>query len=155
MIKNIFTLSLCLYGMSAFAQEIEVRTDEQKLSYTFGFQIGSQIRRQFANQLNDIDPKVFAKGIEDVLKGDPPAITVDEMKVVMQADAEKQQQKLAAAAAGNISAGEAHIKELQAKEGVQFTESGIAYEILKAGGRGKTRAAEYRGRALSWYPHQR
>ena len=133
MIKKAVIATLCIFTAHVHAQGVELTIEQDKLSYTFGYQIGLQIKKQFDQQMGDIDPKLFSRAIEDVLSSKEPAMTREEMQVIMEADARKQQEKLAAVAGKNKAAGEAFLIEFAARDGVEKTESGILYEIMKVG----------------------
>ena len=106
---------------------------EERASYAIGLTGGQNFRRQGA----DIDVGQFTQGLRDALEGNEPAMTPAEIQTTM---AEFQQMlvageedSVAAEAAANGVAGEAFLAENAMKEGVVVLDSGLQYEVLKAG----------------------
>jgi FKBP-type peptidyl-prolyl cis-trans isomerase FklB len=123
------------------AETTTLTTQEQKVGYAIGTQIGSQL----AMTKDDIDTKALIAGISDAINGTAPKLTAQEMQDAkmafqkkVQAKAQEEMMKLAQA---NIAEGEKFLAENAKKEGVVTTESGLQYKILKAG-TGATPTAE-------------
>ncbi len=136
--------------------EVELKTDQQKLSYL----LGSSVASQFKNDGIEVDTESFTLGISDVLQGAELRLSPEESQAVferfsaeMQAKQQAKQVAMAAAAEENLKAGEAFLLENAAKEGVKVLESGLQYKVLTAGS-GATPAIDdvvevnYRGRLL-------
>ncbi len=106
---------------------------EGKLSYALGQDIGRRLKDLNAN----IDMKMFSKGVEDVLKGNPPSLsdeesanTLKEFFGKVQAD---QARKAQETGEKNLKDGEAFLKENGTKKGVITTASGLEYTVLQEG----------------------
>ena len=135
-------------SFSVFAAA-EVKTDEQKLSYSMGTYFAMGITQQ------DIilDVPAFIQAIDDVLNKNDPQINTEEMKGIL----EKYKETLAAeetmAVVRNKEEGEVFLAENKKKEGVIETASGLQYKILTKGS-GKNPAAgsnvtvHYEGRLI-------
>lgn len=125
-------LSACQGGLES-AQTAPLETDGQKASYAVGLQMGNQI----AVARDHISLDAFVRGVQDALAERDPVITPDSMQAVMtrfsQMIQEEQSAENAAAAERNETEGAAYRETNAAKEGVTTTESGLQYEVLRAG----------------------
>jgi len=92
------------------------------------------------------DKAVLIQGIKDAYDGGKPALTPEEMAGVQKQFAvkmqEKQKAELAAMLVKNKEAGDAYLEKNKQKEGVKVTESGLQYEVLKAGDGPKPTSAD-------------
>lgn len=118
----------------------ELATQEQKVSYILGMNIGSQFK---ANQV-PLDQASFVAGIQTATSGSEPKLSQEQIQQTMksfqeemmkkQAEAEKKQQaEMEAAAAKNKQEGDAFLAENGKKTGVITTASGLQYEVLTEG----------------------
>ena len=105
-----------------------------KLSYTLGIGIGSQLAGMGAKGL-DIDD--FAQAVKDVISGTPLKVNNAEAQSLVQAFFKEQEdkQRAAAAEAGKVAkaAGESFLADNAKKEGVVVLPSGLQYQVLKEG----------------------
>ena len=108
-------------------------TDDQKASYGIGLDVGTQIRALEER----VDRAALFRGFEDGLQSTDPAVDRAELQGIIQAFVTDMQ--AAAAAEGQreadeaAEAGAAYLAENGAKAGVVTTESGLQYEVLRAG----------------------
>jgi FKBP-type peptidyl-prolyl cis-trans isomerase len=111
--------------------------DKDKLSYTFGQNIG----KSFKQQDIDVNVEVFVKGIEDAQAGRNPLISQQEMGQIMMNFQKDRMAKMATKhkeqAEKNLKDGEAFLAENKKKEGVITLPSGLQYKIINSG-TGKT-----------------
>jgi FKBP-type peptidyl-prolyl cis-trans isomerase FklB len=144
-------LVMLLLATPAFAEKkVELKTEKDKLSYSIGFDMASNIKRNGI----DVDPNILTKAIKDALSGGSPLMTEQEMResiVALQKDmAAKQQEKVKMMGDKNKKEGEAFLAENKKKDGVTTLPSGLQYMIL-ADGKGKqpkatdTVTVQYRG----------
>ena len=56
------------------------QNSDQKVSYSIGLEIGMNLKHGFASQSVIVDPTLFAKGVEDALAGNKPALTAQEVQ---------------------------------------------------------------------------
>ncbi len=147
--KTGFLLGLVAVSLSvsAFAKDAgEFKTDKQKFSYTVGFQLGQNLKRQNL----DIDPKIVSQGMQSALSGTAPKLTPDQMRASVEAYQKKEQEKTEALAKKNLEIGQAFLDANKKKEGVVTLPSGLQYKVI-AEGKGKqpkstdTVVAHYRG----------
>jgi FKBP-type peptidyl-prolyl cis-trans isomerase len=128
-------LALLLAAGTAFAADkpMELKTDEQKLSYAMGLDLG-----EYFKSLDDtFDLGVLQQGINDGYKGNKPLLTAAEAASIQQAFAKRQQEKqvqrTVAMVQKNRKAAEEFLKANKAKEGVTETKSGLQYKVVKKG----------------------
>lgn len=115
------------------ATQKEIKTELDSVSYAIGMDVAKNVKASF----DDFDNDLFIQGFNNVL--DSTDMLLDEagaQKVVrayfqnkQKADAAKSQEE----AAQNKIAGEKFLAENKTKEGVQTTESGLQYIVLKEG----------------------
>ncbi len=134
------TAAVMFAAGTAIAQE-ELSTDQQKFSYSVGFQIANQVMQRAQAQGVEFDSAAFLGAMTDVMNGAEPKLTPEEMQQVMEAQNKEQEAAMAAAADEAKAAGDAYREEYMAGEGVETTESGLAYKVL-ASGEGKSPTAE-------------
>ena len=128
----LLVLLLTAGSVVAADQPAELKTDEQKLSYAMGLDLG-----EYFKSLEDkFDLGVLQQGINDGYNGNKPLLTVEEAAAIQQAFAkrqqEKQMQKTVAMVQKNRKAAEEFLKANKAKEGVVETKSGLQYKVVKS-----------------------
>jgi FKBP-type peptidyl-prolyl cis-trans isomerase FkpA/FKBP-type peptidyl-prolyl cis-trans isomerase FklB len=165
-------LGLCVFAAPAFAQNptaapapaegpatlqlpaIEgLRTDNEKISYMIGLQMANSLQ-----QVKDyVDPATLAKAIQAGLSGEGKLMTDAQAQEVGMAFGQFMQRKQAALiaeqGAKNLAEGEAFLASNKAKAGVRTTESGLQYQVVRAGAGAQPTAADtvkvhYRGTLL-------
>lgn len=128
------------FSTAAAGGQLDLNDQKSKLSYSAGYQVGSDFKRQ----KTDINPDILMKGIQDALAGSEPVMTSNEMRatltelqkqIVAVQDQEKKEQ-----AVKNLEEGKAFLLENAEKEGVITLPSGLQYKIIKEGS-GKTPGA--------------
>jgi len=141
----IMFLSICLAG-----EDLNLKDEKARLSYSVGYQVGSD----FLRQGKDINPDVLLKGVSDAMSGNEPLMSPKEMRTVL-TDLQRevvaaQEKQMRAEAEKNLEAGRAFLAENGKKEGVRTMPSGLQYKVIKEGS-GKTPTehdtvtAHYRG----------
>src|SRR3989344_9020492 len=143
----VFGLLALSLSLNAWGKEpAGFKTDKQKFSYTAGYQIGQNLKRQNL----DLDTKAFSQGTQDAISGKPAQLKPEEMQAAVQTQQKKDMEKQEELAKQNLDAGQAFLEANKKKEGVTATASGLQYKIL-AEGKGKqpktedTVVAHYRG----------
>ena len=125
-----------LIALSSFAaadEQLLIRTDQQMVSYTLGYQIGGQLAAQIREGSLDLDPEAFAQAIADVLSGRPPAMTSEQMETALEMLQQQQNARRNTAAETGQSRGEAFQVEYSQRQGVVVTASGLQYRVIEAG----------------------
>lgn len=144
-------VSVPLFAITSAA---DLKTTEDKVSYSIGSDLGVNLKKQGIA----INPAVFAKGVEDGMRGGTLLMTEAEMKKVL-GDFEKEMMDkrtsdLNKQAEENKQKGEAFLKQNKIKAGVVALPSGLQYKIITPGTGVKptkedTVTVEYTGRLLN------
>jgi FKBP-type peptidyl-prolyl cis-trans isomerase len=146
-------LVLAAVTLSLNAWATELNTDEQKLGYIIGMDIGKSLRDQSA----DVDLDTLVEAIRATFNGEELALTDEEAATIRQAYVQKrqaeQQAESAVAGQANLGEGQKFLAENKTKEGVQTTASGLQYKVLTMGDGAKPAATDtvkvhYRGTLL-------
>jgi len=146
-------------GAQVFA-EPELKTSTERASYTMGYNLGMNFQKQEV----DIDVDALSLAIKDSLAGKEARLSQEEMQQSMQTLQDIQKAKMEASQAKlqgekalvgktNSDAGAAFLSENAKKEGVQVTESGLQYKVLREGsgpkpGKSSTVDVHYKGTLL-------
>jgi len=148
--RVLFTSLLMASSISIAHAEDGLGSEKQKLSYAVGVQIGQDLKRNGM----DIDASSVAMAIDDIMAGNTPKLTMDEMQVVFADYQKKEMAKKELAGQANMAEGEAFLAANKDKDGVTVLPSGLQYKVITAGA-GKQPTAEstvsvhYRGTLLN------
>lgn len=111
----------------------QLNSFEDQVSYAIGLDIG---RSMLADKVQ-LNADLVAKGLVDALKKAKPLMTDEQIQTVMTKFSETQQARQAEESKSvgdkNLKDGEAYLAANAAKQGVVKTESGLQYQVLKAG----------------------
>jgi len=144
-------LAAVTFSLNTWATELN--TDEQKLGYIIGMDIGKSLREQGTG----VDLDSLVQAIRDTYNGEELAMTPEEAAAVrteyVQKRQAEQQAEAAAAGGANLAEGQKFLAENKSKEGVQSTESGLQYKVVTMGDGAKPAATDtvkvhYRGTLL-------
>ena len=124
---------IALSPSAAADEQSLIRTDQQMVSYTLGYQIGGQLAVQIREGEVDLDPEAFAQAIADVLAGRPPAMTSVQMEAAMEMFQQQQNSRQNSAVETGQSRGEAFQVEYSQRQGVVATASGLQYRVIEMG----------------------
>ena len=131
----------------------ELNTEEQKLGYIIGMDIGKSLREQGTT----VDVDTLLEAVRATYNGEELAMTEAEAAAIRQEYVEKRQAAQAAESAvvgdKNLAEGELFLAENKMKDGVQTTESGLQYKVMTMGDGAKPAATDkvkvhYRGTLL-------
>ena len=124
---------LC-FGAQVFAadkEDKEMTTEQEKISYALGYNIGKNLKRDF-----EVDLDAFFKGVRESQEG-KSSLSEEEMKQTMMTFQskmrEKQMAQMKVSAEANKATGEAFLKENKEKEGIVTLESGLQYKVITQG----------------------
>jgi FKBP-type peptidyl-prolyl cis-trans isomerase FklB len=122
-----------LSGICLAAEKPELKGEKEKISYSIGYQIGGDFKRQGI----ELAPDLLVKGIQDAVGGTEPRVPPQEMRKTLadlkrkvEADARKRHREQAGK---NRAEGEAFLAANGKKEGVVTLPSGLQYKVLAAG----------------------
>jgi len=140
------TQFICLFLASvlpaAAAQEKELESDQDKVSYLIGRNIGQTIKQDGL----DLDVETLVDGLRDGLAGNESKVTEAEAEKVMAAFQARMQAEAASKAEAegkaNAVAAEEFLTNNKKREQVTTTDSGLQYEILNKGEGPKPGAAD-------------
>jgi len=120
------------------ATQKPVKTELDSVSYAIGMDVAKNVKASF----DDFDNDLFIQGFTNVLDSTDILIDATIAQQVVRTYFQKKQKEDAAKsqedAAENKEAGEKFLVENKTKEGVQTTESGLQYIVLKEGTGEKT-----------------
>ena|SRR3990167_4215633 len=129
-------------------------TDEDKVSYSIGTDLGKHLKQQGIA----INPGFFVKGVEDGIAGGPKLLSEQDMKDVLNDFQKKMMAKRVAEmdkqASENKVAGDAFLAANKAKQGVVSLPSGLQYKIITAStgvkpGKDDTVTVDYTGHLIN------
>jgi FKBP-type peptidyl-prolyl cis-trans isomerase FklB len=113
-------------GADESKTSIELGSENDKVIYSLGYELGKDLRRQEL----ELVPEVLIKGAEDAISGDKPLInTLQRSAALKEIRAMKAQ--------GNLERSQQFLAANAEKEGVQTLPSGLQYREIQAG-EGKT-----------------
>ena len=105
---------------------IELETNEEKVNYSLGFELGKDLKRQELKLV----PDALLKGAEDAMAGGKPLVNTPQRQTALKEIRELRAQE-------NLEKSQAFLTANAEKEGVQTLPSGLQYKELQAG-EGKT-----------------
>ncbi|MFK8046844.1 MAG: FKBP-type peptidyl-prolyl cis-trans isomerase [Halioglobus sp.] len=123
----------------ALLPEIELTTDEQKVSYGFGLQFGDQMLR---NKFDGMDVNAVMAGIQHWFNHQQAAMSDEELNPSYQAVQDRQKAKAAELAGKRAQLAEQFMAANAEREEVTTTASGLQYEVLEAGSGGPSPTRE-------------
>jgi FKBP-type peptidyl-prolyl cis-trans isomerase len=130
--QTLLAVALGAALVSTTATAVELKTEEQKVSYSVGLMVGEQLKN-----VPNIDFDAFIAAAKATYNGDEPKLTPDQVREVMtafqQKQMEEQKKAFAKISEGNLEKGKKYSAENGKKKGVKTTESGLQYEMLNAG----------------------
>jgi FKBP-type peptidyl-prolyl cis-trans isomerase FklB len=129
----VFVAGLSLACVNKNAEETDLATQKQKVSYSIGINVGTDFRQQEL----DLDLDALAQGLKDGFLDRERWLTEEERQDVMSALQkelmEKQAEKNRVLGEKNKKEGEAFLSENKAKDGVITLPSGLQYQVLSSG----------------------
>lgn len=121
------------FSTAALAQTTELETDQDRLSYTIGMDIGQSL----SGQDMDLNIDILMEALRATYMGEETLLTQEEALAEREAFIQRRQQELEQQrtrdAEINAAEGAAFLAENADKEGVQVTESGLQYRVIEEG----------------------
>lgn len=114
----------------ALLPEVELTTDEQKVSYGFGLQFGEQLRR---NGFDGLDLEAVMAGVQHWFNHQQAALSDAQINPSYQVIQARQQAKASELDSKRQALAEQFLKANAERDEVTTTESGLQYEVLEAG----------------------
>ena len=130
----IFAIVLLSSAVSVFAQqEIELKTQKEKISYA----IGANTAKNWKNQNYDIDWNIALRAMKDVMGGKKLSMTDQEINdsivAFNKSNMDKAVEEMKKLAAKNKKEGEAFLEKNKMNDSVVTTSDGLQYKILHEG----------------------
>ena len=110
--------------------EVELTTDEQKVSYGFGLQFGEQLRR---NNFDGLELEAVLAGIRHWYEQRQAVLSDAELNPSYQVIQDRQKAKAAELDSKRLALAEQFMKANAEREEVTTTDSGLQYEVLETG----------------------
>jgi FKBP-type peptidyl-prolyl cis-trans isomerase FklB len=139
MLIRLLLVSALLLASAPFSTPVNaqdapaVNTDKEKISYSIGMDIGTNLKRQEL----DLDPATVAAGLKDALSGGKTQLTSEQVREVLtqfqQEMRAKSEARTAKLTEKNKAEGDAFLAENKKKKGVVTLPSGLQYKILTEG----------------------
>ena len=121
------------------ASDYSLDSIDQRVSYGIALNMGANIARQGGVE---IDLGAFIIGLQDGLSNLKPRVSEKDLQAAFKVAQERIESAAAANSSQQAQAGRAYLAENKARVGVVVTESGLQYEILRAGSGAKPTADE-------------
>ncbi|MFT4754804.1 MAG: FKBP-type peptidyl-prolyl cis-trans isomerase [Salibacteraceae bacterium] len=120
-------------GSDASSGEVVLNTKKDTVAYFMGMMTGKQLKDAF--NFEDLDEAIVAAGTKAGFEGDSTALfTQEEVGPVVQAYFQEMQAEKTKAQFGDQEAeGEKFLTEMETKEGVTSTGTGLLYEVVLEG----------------------
>ena len=110
--------------------EVNLSTDETRVSYGIGRQLGDQLRD---NPPPGVNLDAILAGLTDAFGGQPSRVSQEEMAASFKVIREIMQTEAAAKAEAAAGAGKEYLAENAKREGVTTLDSGLQFEVITAG----------------------
>jgi FKBP-type peptidyl-prolyl cis-trans isomerase len=115
----------------------DLKTDEEKLSYIFGIQVGQGLKQEGIK----LEMDAFTSGVEDMMAENKPKIDQATAQKLVEQYQAKKQAELAEMGAKKQKEANAFLAKNAKEKGVIVTASGLQYKIIEAGN-GKSPTSE-------------
>jgi len=122
----LMTAALVLFSCNK-EKKVSLSSDELKVFYTVGHTMGTKMKDL---DLSDDEVVAYMMGYKDSVKGTEPQVKVEEYRMQIQKLFSERMSKKADSVK---SEGKAFLEKFKKEEGVQVTESGLAYKIIEEG----------------------
>jgi FKBP-type peptidyl-prolyl cis-trans isomerase FkpA/FKBP-type peptidyl-prolyl cis-trans isomerase FklB len=119
----------CEQFKKAASANVKLDTDDQKVAYAIGQQIGNGMKSQGLK----IDTAILAASIDDVLQNKPARLTQEQMQAAMMKMRENMASKQESEGKENLEKGSKFLEENKKKPNVKVTKSGLQYEVVAEG----------------------
>ena len=141
---------LLIAATTTNAHDVALEESSDKLSYVIGVEFAVQMSQQLQGLGIPLNGDAIAMAIADVLAGNNLKLSNEEMEAELQAFAERQAKLQEELTEMVISSGEEFRADFAAQDGVQSTDSGLLYRVVREGGGAKpgpqsTVTVHYRG----------
>jgi FKBP-type peptidyl-prolyl cis-trans isomerase len=127
-LKTLTLLSLLL-SAPALVSAVDISTDDDKMSYIMGMQIGNGLKLEGIA----LEVDAFSAGITDMMAGNKPQLDEATATRVVQAFQKGKEAEMAALAATKQKLAADFLAKNAKEKGVVTTDTGLQYKIIEAG----------------------
>ncbi|GAA3912566.1 FKBP-type peptidyl-prolyl cis-trans isomerase [Litoribacillus peritrichatus] len=114
-------------------KEVELKTEQDKVSYGIGYNVGSGMRQEGLEEMN---VEAIALGLQDSLADKERRLTMEELTAAFNEVRARQQDKQKAVNDENARAGKEFLEQNAERDNITTLDSGLQYEVLKSGEEG-------------------
>lgn len=122
-------LLLIIISSMGFACTHKPETEAEKISYAYGVQIANSLKKQTV----ELDPKMVAEGVQDVLKNQKLHLSDEEIQTALLSLSKSNEQKQHEITQDQLEQGRKFIEEFIKKHSALVSPKGIAYRVIKQG----------------------
>ncbi len=128
--KKRIVLMLAAAVVAGQVQATELKTFDQRFSYTLGVRMAKMLTAQ---GIGELDGPAFGAAVADVINGKELQMTQEEMTETLKERSERIKKERQAKAAEALEKGKRFLADNAKKQGVKVTESGLQYQVIKEG----------------------
>ncbi len=128
--KKRIVLMLAAAVLAGQVQATELKTFDQRFSYTLGVRMAKMLTAQ---GIGELDGPAFGAAVADVINGKELQMTQEEMTETLKERSERIKKERQAKAAEALEKGKKFLADNAKKEGVKVTDSGLQYQVIKEG----------------------
>ncbi len=128
--KKRIVLMLAAAVLAGQVQATELKTFDQRYSYTLGTRMAKMLKAQGVGEL---DGAAFGAAVADVINSKPLQLTDEEMSEVLKQRSERANKEREGQAAKALKKAKEFLAENAKKPGITVLESGLQYKIIKPG----------------------
>jgi FKBP-type peptidyl-prolyl cis-trans isomerase len=144
-VVNLATIVIVILGMSCqqsgTVKNVKLETNLDSVGYAIGILVGSNNQQQIANAPGgeEINLEALSAAFRSSIMGEETAMTKEEADVMVREFFERAGEN---EAQKNLEEGNAFLEQNKQREGIEVTESGLQYEVLKEGTGAKPTASD-------------
>jgi FKBP-type peptidyl-prolyl cis-trans isomerase len=128
--KKPIVLMLAAAVLAGQAQAAELKTFDQRFSYTLGVRMAKMLTAQGIGQL---DGPAFGAAVADVINGKELQMSQEQMTETLKERSDRIQKERQAKAEKALEKGKKFLADNARNEGVKVTDSGLQYQVLREG----------------------
>ncbi|BAO43968.1 FKBP-type peptidyl-prolyl cis-trans isomerase [Thiolapillus brandeum] len=128
--KKPIVLMLAAVVLGGQVQATELKTFDQRFSYTLGVRMAKMLSAQGIGKL---DGPAFGSAVADVINGKDLQMTEDQMTEVLKERSDRLNKERKAKAAAALEKGKKFLADNARNEGVKVTDSGLQYKVIREG----------------------
>ena len=128
--RKIILLMASIGMLAAPLSAAELKTPEQRFSYTLGVRMAKMLSAQGINRL---DGMAFGEAVADVINGNQLQLTDEQMTEALKWRGEQARKEREEKAAKALEKSKRFLAENAGKPGIKVLDSGVQYQVLKEG----------------------